>query len=55
MLYNNTKIIYLIKKSSSTIDRIFNSLKTFSRWCNKDDSVEDIRIVKQKKSYAKNS
>lgn len=39
---------YLVskKKSAATINKLFNAIKTFCRWANRKDAVEDIRIVK---------
>lgn len=36
------------KKSASTINKIWNAIKTFSKWSNKKDCIEDIRVVKAK-------
>lgn len=34
-------------KSASTVNKIFNAIKSFSRWSKKEDAIEDIRVVKQ--------
>ncbi|MED1787544.1 hypothetical protein P4V47_08495 [Brevibacillus laterosporus] len=40
---------YLVakKKSASTINKIYNAIKSFSRWNGKQEIVEDIRVIKQ--------
>ncbi|TPG71583.1 integrase [Brevibacillus laterosporus] len=40
---------YLVakKKSASTINKIYNAIKSFSRWNGKQEIVEDIRVMKQ--------
>jgi len=35
------------KKSAATINKLFNAIKTFSRWLGKKEITEDIRVVKQ--------
>lgn len=34
-------------KSAATVNKVFNAIKSFSRWAKKEESIEDIRIVKQ--------
>ncbi|MCY7865915.1 tyrosine-type recombinase/integrase [Bacillus spizizenii] len=34
-------------KSAATVNKIFNAIKSFSRWAKKEETIEDIRIVKQ--------
>jgi site-specific recombinase XerD len=36
------------KKSASTINTIWNAIKTFSKWTDKREAIEDIRVVKPK-------
>ncbi|MCC2506192.1 site-specific integrase [Bacillus cereus] len=35
------------KKSTSTINKGFNTLKKYCKWANKTETIEDVRIVKQ--------
>lgn len=34
-------------KSAATVNKAYNAIKSFSRWMNKSDTIEDIRVVKQ--------
>lgn len=34
-------------KSAATVNKVYNAIKSFSRWSKKDEAIEDIRIVKQ--------
>jgi integrase/recombinase XerD len=36
------------KKSAATINKVFNAIKTFSRWSGKKENIEDVRVVKPK-------
>lgn len=35
------------KKSAATINKVWNSIKTFSKWAGKREAIEDISVVKQ--------
>jgi integrase/recombinase XerC/integrase/recombinase XerD len=35
------------KKSASTINKIFQAITTFSRWSNRSNTVEKVRVIKQ--------
>lgn len=34
------------QKSAATINKIYNAIKTFSKWSGKNEAIEDIRVVK---------
>ncbi|MGG4141746.1 tyrosine-type recombinase/integrase [Paenibacillus algorifonticola] len=34
------------KKSAATINKLWNSIKSFSKWSNKYDAIEDISVIK---------
>lgn len=34
------------KKSAATINKVFNAIKSFSKWAKKEETVEEIRLVK---------
>lgn len=34
------------KKSATTINKIWNSIKSYAKWSGKDDTIEDIAIIK---------
>ena len=36
------------KKSATTINKIWNAIKKYSKWSNKADTIEDISVIKQK-------
>ena len=34
-------------KSAATVNKVYNAIKSFSRWAGKEEAIEEIRVVKQ--------